>query len=259
MQNLFSLETKKYNIKIENFEGPLDLLCHFIDANKMDIYDVNINEITDQYIDYINKMEEMDLEVTSEFLIMASNLLYLKSKKLLPRQEEAEEMLSEEELIHRIIEYKKYKDSTALFKEMYEEGSKRVFVNRVETIELPKQELEDKHDYQELAEIYSKIIANNKVKINKNADNIEKIAIVENYTVGDTVKTMFRELVKKSNFVFNKLFSINKCKPQEVVTAFSGLLEMSRRDKVITEQEKLFGDINVKKKKRKREVEKSIK
>ena len=66
MQNLFSLETKKYNIKIENFEGPLDLLCHFIDSNKMDIYDVNINEITDQYIDYINKMEKMDLEITSE-------------------------------------------------------------------------------------------------------------------------------------------------------------------------------------------------
>ena len=250
MQNLFSLETKKYNIKIENFEGPLDLLCHFIDSNKMDIYDVNINEITDQYIDYINKMEKMDLEITSEFLIMASNLLYLKSKKLLPRQEDEEEMLTEEELIHRIIEYKKYKESTSSLRNLFNEGSKRIFRNVGEKLELPKQELEEKYDYNELSIIYSKIIDNNKVKINKNADNIEKISIIENYTVGDTVKTMYRELVKKSKFVFNRLFSLNKCKPQEVVTAFSGLLEMSRRDKVITEQEKLFGDIKVKKKKK---------
>lgn len=249
MQNILTLETKKYSIKIENFEGPLDLLCHFIEVNKMDIYDVNINEITDQYIEYINKMEEMDLEVTSEFLIMASNLLYLKSKKLLPRQEDPEEMLTEEELIQRIIEYKKYKESTAQLRKIFDENCKRFFVNKVEEIELPKQDLEVKHNYNDLAKIYSKLIENNKVKVNKNAQNIEKIAIIENYTVGNTVKTMFRELVKKSNFVFNKLFSLNKCQPQEVVTAFSGLLEMSRRDKVTTSQEELFGDINVYKKK----------
>ena len=78
MQNVFTLETNKYKIKIENFEGPLDLLCHLIDNNKMDIYDISISDITDQYIEYIEAMEEMDLEVTSEFLIMASNLLYIK-------------------------------------------------------------------------------------------------------------------------------------------------------------------------------------
>ena len=98
MQNVFTLETSKYKIKIENFEGPLDLLCHLIDNNKMDIYDISLSQITDQYIDYINAMEEMNLEVASEFLIMASNLIYIKSKKMLPRQEEQEEMLSEEEL-----------------------------------------------------------------------------------------------------------------------------------------------------------------
>ena len=101
MQNVFTLETNKYSIKIENFEGPLDLICHLIDMNQMDIYEVNVNEITDQYIDYIKQMEEMDLEVTSEFILMASNLLYIKSKKLLPRQEDEGEMLSEEELIKR--------------------------------------------------------------------------------------------------------------------------------------------------------------
>ena len=96
MQNILTLKTNKYAIKIENFEGPLDLLCHLIDKNKMNIYDINISEITDQYIEYINSMEAMNLEITSEFLIMASTLLYLKSKNLLPLQTEEEKEITEE-------------------------------------------------------------------------------------------------------------------------------------------------------------------
>lgn len=249
MQNIFTLETKKYNVKIENFEGPLDLLCHLIDVNKMDIYDVNLNEITDQYIEYIKKMEEMDLEVTSEFLLMASNLLYIKSKKLLPRVEDDEEMISEEELIQRIIEYKQYKEITKTFSTMYSENNKR-FYHKPEVIELPKQDLEVNYKAEDISNMYKDILERTSVRINKNVHNIEKIALIENYSVGDTVKTMFRALIKHSNFVFNKLFSLNKCKPQEVVTAFSGLLEMSRRSKVETYQERLFGDIEVKKKKK---------
>ena len=251
MNDIFTLETSKYKIKIENFEGPLDLLCHLIDINKMDIYDVNINEITDQYIEYLNRMQQMDMEVTSEFLVMASNLLYIKSKKLLPRYEdEEEEMLSEEELLNRIIEYKKYKEITKRFQEMLNDGSKRIFRKIPEKIELPEQKLETNNDKNDIANYYSNVINKNSVRLNKNAKNIEKIAIVETYSVGDTVKTMFRELIRKSHFIFNKLYSINNCKPQEVITAFSGLLEMSRRDKVITDQKELFGDIEVKKKKR---------
>ena len=106
MQNVLTLETNKYAIKIDNFEGPLDLLCHLIDKNKMDICDVKISEITDQYIEYLNQMEKLNLEITSEFLIMASTLLYLKSKTLLPVQQEEEKELTEEELLRRIIEYK---------------------------------------------------------------------------------------------------------------------------------------------------------
>ena len=107
MANMLMFETNRYAIKIDNFEGPLDLLCHLIDKNKMDIYDIKINEIADQYIEYLNQMEEMNLDIASEFIIMASTLIYLKSKSLLPKQEEAEEELTEEELIQRIIEYKK--------------------------------------------------------------------------------------------------------------------------------------------------------
>ena len=249
MQNVLTLESNKYAIKIENFEGPLDLLCHLIDKNKMNIYDIKISEIADQYIEYINKMEELNLEVTSEFLIMASTLLYIKSKGLLPNQVEAEEELTEEQLIQRIIEYKKYKEITAKFRAGYEEFSKRFF-KIAELIELPKQKLEVEYSKELPPDLYKGIIERNNEKINQNAKNIEKIAIVETYTVASKVKEMFKELIRKPKFIFNKLYSISKCNKQEVVTAFTGLLELSRRNKVTTVQEELFGDITVEKTKR---------
>lgn len=244
MQKILTLETNKYAIKIENFEGPLDLLCHLIDKNKMNIYDIKISEIADQYIEYINAMEEANLEVTSEFIIMASTLLYIKSKGLLPNQVENEEELTEEQLIERIIEYKKYKEITSKLKENYLEFSKRFF-KIAETIELPKQKLEVEYTPDILPQIYQAIVERNNEKVNQNAKNIEKIAIIEKYTVASKVKEMFKELIKKPKFVFNKLYSISKCNKQEVVTAFNGLLELSRRNKVKTTQEELFADITV--------------
>ena len=246
MQNVLTLETKKYSIKTEKFEGPLDLLCHLIDKNKMDIYDINLSEITDQYIDYIQKMEQMNLDVTSEFLVMSSTLLYLKSKHLLPKNEEDEEEITEEELIRRIIEYKKYKEITNKLKENFMIYSKRFYKN-VEEIKLPMQKIEEEYNSEIIPEIYKELLRRNTDKINENASNIEKIAITEKYSVGDTVKQMYRALVKFKKFTFNKLFSVKKQSKTEVVTAFSGLLEMSRRNKVVTEQEELFGDIEVEK------------
>ncbi len=247
--SILTLETKKYAIKIENFEGPLDLLCHLIEINKMNIYDIHLNEITDQYIQYLNQMEEMNLEIASEFVVMASTLLYLKSKKLLPKQEEEEEELTEEELIRRIIEYKKFKEISKVLKQNYMQNGNRYYKNQ-ENIELPKQKLEKDYDNTVIPNIYSELIERNRAKINQNAKNIEKIALVENYTVASKVKEMFKVLVKQKRFVFNKLFSLNKHNRQEVVTAFSGLLEMSRRKKVETTQKELFGDIIVEKTKR---------
>ena len=247
--SILTLETKKYAIKIENFEGPLDLLCHLIEINKMNIYDIHLNEITDQYIQYLNQMEEMNLEIASEFVVMASTLLYLKSKKLLPKQEEEEEELTEEELIRRIIEYKKFKEISKVLKQNYMQNGNRYYKNQ-ENIELPKQKLEKDYDNTVIPNIYSELIERNRAKINQNAKNIEKIALVENYTVASKVKEMFKVLVKQKRFVFNKLFSLNKHNRQEVVTAFSGLLEMSRRKKVETTQEELFGEITVEKTKR---------
>ena len=246
--NILTLETKNYAIKIDNFEGPIDLLLYLIEKNKMKIEEINLTEITDQYIEYLNEMEKMNLEIASEFLVMASTLLYLKSKNLLPKQEEAEEELTEEELIKRIIEYKKYKTISQVFKENYAENSKRIFKSQ-EDIKLPKQVLEEKYSNEMIPEIYKNLLEKTSVRINKNAKNIEKIALVENYTVGDKVKEMFRVLIKQKKFIFNKLFSLKSRDKQEVVTAFSGLLELSRRDKVETKQEELFGDIYVEKRK----------
>lgn len=249
MQNILTLETNKYSIKLNNFEGPLDLLCHLIDKNKMDIYDINLSEITDQYIEFLNQMEQMNLEVTSEFLVMSSTLLYLKSKHLLPKVDEEEEEITEEELIRRIIEYKKYKEITKNLKENFLEYSKR-FYKGTEEIELPKQKIEDEYNSEIIPDLYRKLLQKNAEKINENAANIEKIAITETYTVGDKVKEMYRALIKYKKFNFNKLFSVKKRNKNEVVTAFSGLLEMSRRNKVITEQEEIFGDIEVEKNKK---------
>ena len=246
---ILTLETKKYAIKINNFEGPLDLLCHLIDKNKMNIYDINLSEITDQYIDYLKEQEKLNLEIASEFLVMASTLLYLKSKNLLPKQEEVEEEITQEELIRRIIEYKKFKEISKVLKENYSEFSKRYFKGQ-EEINLPKQKLEKDYQANLIPEIYKELVARNSVKLNQNAKNIEKIAINDTYTVASKVKEMFKVLVKQKKFVFNKLFSIQKHNRQEVMTAFSGLLELSRRSKVETKQEKIFGDITVEKAKK---------
>ena len=249
MNNILTLETNKYAIKIDNFEGPLDLLCHLIDKNKMDIYDIKISEITEQYIEYINAMEKMNLEVTSEFIIMASTLLYIKSKGLLPSVHEDESEITEEELLRRIIEYKKYKEITKKLKENYDRFFNRYY-KLADNLELPKQKSEKEYFPELIPEIYSGIVNRNNEKININAKNIEKLAITESYTVGSKVKEMFKVLLKKPKFVFNKLYTLKKCNKNEVVTAFSGLLELSRRSKVITTQEKLFGDITVEKSKR---------
>lgn len=246
--SILTLETKKYSIKIDNFEGPLDLLCFLIDKNKMNIYDVNLTEITDQYIEFLNAMEEMNLEIASEFIVMASTLLYLKSKKLLPKQEDEEEEITEEELIRRIIEYKKFKEISKTLKENYKLYSNRFYKGQ-EEIKLPKQKLEKDYETDKIPEVYRQLVERNSVKINQNAKNIEKIALIDKYTVAEKVKEMYKILTKQKKFIFNKLFTINKHEKQEVVTAFSGLLEMSRRNKVETSQEELFGDIVVEKKK----------
>lgn len=252
MNNVLKLETTKYAIKLENFEGPLDLLCYLIDKNKMDISEVRIADITDQYLEYIKTAsEKLDLEIASEFLVMATALVLLKSKKLLPAVAEEEDELTEEELLQRIIEYKQYKEVSKQLKEQYAENRKR-FYKLPDKIELKEQKLEKTYEANLIYEAYKNAITKNTERINVNAKNIEKIAITETVSVASKVKEIFRELIRNSKFVFSKLFSLNQCSKMEVITAFSGVLELTRRNKVTAEQTELFGDIVIEKAKRER-------
>lgn len=246
---IISLESKKYELRLDNFEGPLDLLCYLIDKNKMDIYKVSISDITEQYIQYLKSQEELNLEIASEFLVMASTLLLIKSKGLLPKEEEEEEEITEEELLRRIIEYKKYKEISKVFKERIQLFSKRLY-KMPDKVELPKQEIEKEFTMNDIVEKYKKLIEKNENKKNENSINIEKIAVYDSFSVADKVKDIFRELVRKPKFVFNKLFSLKEKPKAEVVTAFSSVLELSRRNKINAEQIETFGDIVISKRKR---------
>lgn len=110
-----------YEVKINEFEGPLDLLLHLIKKSNIDIYDISLEEITNQYLDYINSMKKLNLDIASEYLIMASELLEYKSKSLLPKKETEIDEYEEdpkEELIKKLVDYKKYKEITSTFKEL---------------------------------------------------------------------------------------------------------------------------------------------
>ena len=210
----------------------------------MEIDKVNITEITDQYIEYLNAMESLNLEIASEFIVMLSTLVYLKSKHLLPKTADDEEEITEEELIRRIIEYKKYKEIIKTFREKYLIYSRRKF-KLPEKIELPTQKLEKEYEKENIIDSYRMLIARNEIKKNKDAANIEKIAVLETVTVTSKIKEIFKELSKKQKFIFSKLCKSNKYSRLETVTAFSGVLELGRRKEIKTTQEKNFGDIVV--------------
>ena len=243
---ILNLESTKYALRLDNFEGPLDLLVYLIDKNKMNIYDIKISDITDQYIEYLKEQEKLNLEIASEFLVMASTLILIKSRGLLPKEVDDEAELTEEELLQRIIEYKRYKEISKIFKSNLEEGSGRIYKFQ-EKIELPKQVLEQKFTMEDIVTRYKELVERNENKKNENAKNIDKIAIHETYSVSDKVKEIFKELIRRPKFVFNKLFSLKEKPKAEVVTAFSGVLELSRRNRIIASQDKLFGDIVISK------------
>ena len=237
---------EQYSIKIENFEGPLDLLMHLIEKNKMDIMDIKISIITDQYLDYLKKMQEMNLEVTSEFIVMASKLIYLKSKSLLPSLVIENEEDDEFDLVKLLVEYKKYKEYTYTLKERMDIYHKR-FYKLPSKVDLPKAELQEEFSPEEIPNVYKSFLDRERLKKNLQADNIKKLAISEKYTVQAKIREIIRVLLKKPKFVFNKLFNVKKQEKAEVVTAFLSLLELSKMSRIKVSQDRLFGDINVEK------------
>lgn len=244
-------ENDKYKIKIENFEGPLDLLCHLVEKNKMNIYDISINDITDQYIDYINSMKDLNLEVTGEFLIMASNLLYIKSKLLLPVDKENEEDAEDpkEELILKLVEYKKIKEVTALMKENNEKYSLFHYKDPEKiTFTKVKPKLETTYSSDVIPSIFMKIAKDNMDKINHNAADVHRLIESEKITVKSKIRDILKGILKKGEIIFNKTFNTKEKSKIEVITAFMAMLELNRASKVSISQEYNFGDIKLKRK-----------
>ena len=253
MSELILNNKPKYNFVLQNFEGPLDLLLHLISKNKMNIFDISISKLTDEYVSYLNEMTESNIEIASEFVVMAATLLDIKARKLLPeltpKEDEEEEVLSEEDIIARIINYKKYKQVAVLIEEMYLKnfGS---FSKSFEKIKFEK-----KHEYTgqklettQLYNIYTEILRKKANKINKNAKEIEKIAVYDRVTVKDKVEQIINYLNQNNTMVFNNMFNTSKCDNLEVATAFLGALELSKLKQVDIEQQYLFSDINIYKK-----------
>lgn len=248
------LNKEKYNVVLQNFEGPMDLLLYLISKHKMNIFDISLSELTDKYVEYLNELTESNIEVASEFIVMAATLLDIKARRLLPEIEpkEDEEEITEEDIINKIIEYKKYKEISEKIQELYSTnfGSFSKPFEKIkykENIHYTGQKL----DVNELYEIYSDILYRNASKINKKAEEINKLAVYEKVTVKDKVKQIVNYLNSNNKMVFNSMYNVKNCNNLEIATAFLGVLELSKLKQVLIDQDYLFSDINVTKNNRK--------
>ena len=241
-------EISKYNIKIEDFEGPLDLLCFLVKKNKMNIDDINIYKIIEDYLEYIYIMESLNLEIATEFITMASMLIYLKSKKILPKasEEQEDDEISEEALKEKIIKYKKYKEASKILEQRYEKYNYRVNKKR-EELKLEAKEFKGLYTPYTLTRSYKLQILKFQMKENVNKDNIDRLVIKEKVSVKDKIKEMFTLLSKIPKFIFNTMF-LNKNKSKdEIISAFLGILEMAKKNEIKIKQENIFSDILVEK------------
>ncbi len=238
--------TNACTLKLDNFEGPFDLLFHLFEKNQVDIYDIPINVITDQYLDYLYTMQSLDLEVASEFLVMATTLLHIKSKMLLPNKKEKieEELDPREELVRRLIEYKRYKEFTAQLKEMEKKWEMTV-ARLPESLDIPAVEEVLEIDPQVLRQQYLAILARNKKKINVSAKNITKLIEHEKVSLKGKMREIIKKLLNMASFKFSELFSLKEKSRTEVVTGFMAILELAKLKRITIVQNKQFSDINV--------------
>lgn len=243
----------KYTVILESFEGPLDLLLHLIDKAQIDIYDIPINEITEQYIEYITKMEKLDLEVTSEFLVMAATLLEIKSRMLLPQltkedgsqQLEMEEVDPRLELVRRLVEYKKYKYASKELQDFEKVQRKIYYKPREDLSHLVEEDVESEEmDLSKLVEALNDLLLKNKeVQTYINIDEIQK----EEYTLEECMKKIKQRLEEKEIIKFRHLFDKNSNR-DEIVVTFLSILELIRIKYITIYQEANFSDILISRK-----------
>lgn len=241
------------NIRIENFEGPFDLLLHLIKKNKMDISDIKIYEITNQYLEYIHTMEEMDLEITSEFIVIAATLIEIKSKLLLPKQKEDESAVDldekdpQKELIDKLIQYKKFKAAALLLKER-EQGTGRMFSKKPEIIEEKKKPADPKDFLEGVSILKLYEIYNNLMMIYRNKKNssnvINKEIPIDKFKIEDKMDYLKKHIEIGTKVLFSSI--INECTSKiEVVVTFLALLELMKLKYITVVQEQNFTEIYV--------------
>ena len=239
------------DIKIHVFEGPLDLLLHLIEKNKVDIYDIPISEITSQYLSYIQAMEQEDLDVMSEFLVMAATLLKIKAKMLLPeRKEEEEESDPREELVRRLIEYKIYKYASGKLKEREQMAEKSFF----HSPDIPPQILAYKQEIdpeellsditlQRLSEIFSFVMKKRFDKLDPIRSEFGQIK-QEEIRLEDKITEVNNYIQQYKNVNFYDLLTEQKTKEAMIVT-FLAILELMMKGKIYVVQENIAGDIYI--------------
>ncbi len=228
-----------FHFKLPVFEGPLDLLLHFIKENKIDIYDIPIVEITHQYLEYIELMKELNLEIAGEFLVMAATLIHIKSKMLLPPDEEEKEEPQEDpraELVKRLLEYQAYKDSSLHLRKR-EEIWKNIFHRNIN----------DKKDFEFEPEpmlfeanVFDLFLAFKKL-LEKVPEQVIEITR-ESLTVADKINFIMEQIEKEDGLKFENLFEEGFTRLTIVVT-FIALLEVVRLGLIKIYQERAFGSI----------------
>ncbi len=239
-------------VKLNVFEGPLDLLLHLIDKNKIDIYDIPIVEITDQYMEYIHSMEEEDLGVMSEFMVMAATLLDIKCKMLLPKEvnEEGEEEDPRADLVQKLLEYKMYKYMSYELRDKMEDAAGSYFRRP----DVPKEvlayrepvnteELLEGLTLERLNAIFKSILKKQEDKIDpirSRFGTIEK----EEVSISDKLLELKAYAAEHRRFRFSQLIQKNASKVQLIVT-FLSILELMKMGHVQVVQEELFDDIQV--------------
>lgn len=232
-----------YNIDIEEFQGPLELLNHLIEKNKINIYDIPIAEITDQYIEYIESMKDLNLEVTSEFIVIASNLLEIKSKMLLPKVVEEED--PREELVNKILEYRKFKLASVQIGERHERYSK-VYYKLKDDLDFIAQDYTLDFDIDLLVKSYNKAM-NRFEKRNLSKENIESKNLIEDierdeFSVEEGMIYIAKKMKDRKVVKFQSVFDEQTTK-YRIVTVFMALLELIKRKDIKVVQEEIFGEI----------------
>jgi segregation and condensation protein A len=231
-----------YKIKLEMFEGPLDLLLYLVKKDHLNIYDIPIAKVTEQYLQYIELMRLLDLNIAGEFLVMAATLIQIKSKMLLPAEENQEVQEEEDprqELIKRLLEYEKFKEIAQNLRERE--------VNQQEIFKRPK--LDSKEEQQAGAETYFEASLFDLITAFSQAlEDVPKEIFYEvvkdEFTIEDKVHTILHMMLVENSVQLSKLFKEAKHKVEIVVT-FLAVLELIRMKEIIARQKGLFGEIEI--------------